>query len=163
VTNELDGTARDYLRHTLATVAYRGGKALRGAPPGFGSFRIGETSRTPSEILAHLCDLFDWALTLVRGQEAWRDSIPDTWDNDVQRFFSALRALDDVLAGPAALGCPWTRLFQGPMADALTHIGQVAMLRRLSGSAVRGENYFKAQIASGRVGPDQPAPRREFE
>lgn len=160
---ELQVNARDCLRHTLATLAYRGGKVLRGAPPGFGSFRVGATSRTPSEILAHVCDLFDWTLSLVRGQEVWRDSSPGTWDSDVQRFFNTLRTLDELLADRGSLGCPWTRLFQGPIADALTHIGQLALLRRLAGSAVRGENYFKAEISTGRVGPDQAAPRREFE
>jgi len=155
--------ARQYLRHSLATLAYRGGKVLRGAPPGFGSFKIGGTSRTPSEIVAHVCDLFDWTLSLVRGQEVWRDSSPGPWDSDVQRFFSTLRTLDELLAVPGSMGCPWTQLFQGPIADAFTHIGQLALLRRLAGSAVRGENYFKAEIVSGRVGPDQAAPRREFE
>jgi hypothetical protein len=160
---ELQVNARDYLRHTLATLAYRGGKVLRGAPPGFGSFRVGGTSRTPSEILTHVCDLLDWSLLLVCGQEVWRDSSPVTWDSDVQRFFGTLRTLDERLAAPGSLGCPWTRLFQGPIADAFTHIGQLALLRRLAGSAVRGENYFKAEIVSGRVGPDQAAPGRDFE
>lgn len=155
--------ARDYLRHTLATLAYRGGKVLRGAPPGFGSFRVGGPSRTPSEILTHVCDLLDWSLSLVRGQEVSRDSSPVAWDSDAQRFFDTLGTLDERLAVPGSLECPWTRLFQGPIADAFTHIGQLALLRRLAGSAVRGENYFKAEVVVGRVGPDQAAPRREFE
>jgi hypothetical protein len=155
--------AREYLRHALATLAYRGGKALRGAPPGFGAFKAGPTSRTPSQVLAHTCDLLDWGLTLVRNQEAWRDSPPADWDADVRRFFDGLETLDRELSSPHALGCPWARLFQGPIADALTHIGQLTMLRRLAGAAVRGENYFRADIVSGRVGPEQAAARREFE
>jgi hypothetical protein len=155
--------ARDFLRHSLATVAYRGGKALREAPAEFGSFKIGGDSRTPSEILAHICDLFDWALSLVRGSEVWRNSRPAAWDGDVQRFFQALAALEEHLSAPGSLGCPWTRLFQGPIADALTHIGQLTMLRRLAGSAVRAENYFRAEILLGHVGAHQHAPRREFE
>lgn len=102
-------------------------------------------------------------MSLVRGQEAWRDSSPVAWDNDVQRFFGTLGALDEHLGEPGSLGCPWTRLFQGPIADAFTHIGQLALLRRLAGSAVRRENYSKAEIVPGRVGPDQAAPRREVE
>jgi len=163
VDEELQVTAHGCLRHSLATLAYRGGKVLRGAPPDFGSFKVGDTSRTPSEILAHVCDLLDWALSLVRGQEAWRGSSPGPWDSDVQRFFGALGALDEFLAVPGSSRCPWTRLFQGPIADAFTHIGQLALLRRLAGSAVRAENYFKAEVVSGRVGPDQAAPQREFE
>jgi hypothetical protein len=161
--DELQVNARDCLRHSLATLAYRGGKVLRGAPLGFGSFKAGGASRTPSEIVAHVCDLLDWTLSLVRGQEVWRDSSPGPWDGEVQRFFSTLRTLDEHLAVPGSMRCPWTRLFQGPIADAFTHIGQLALLRRLAGSAVRGENYFKAEVVSGRVGPDQAAPRREFE
>jgi hypothetical protein len=153
---------RDCLRQSFATLAYRGGKVLRGAPPDFGSFKIGGTTRTPSEILAHVCDLFEWALSLACGKEVWRNSSPGSWDSDVQRFFTTLGTLDERVAGPNPLGCPWTRLLQGPIADAFTHIGQLALLRRLAGSAVRGENYFKAEIVMGRVGPDQAAPRREF-
>src|SRR5215467_4822374 len=59
LSNEPD---RMLLRHALATVAYRAGKALRGAPESFANFKIGETSRTPAQILAHLGDLYVWAL-----------------------------------------------------------------------------------------------------
>lgn len=151
------------VRHCLATLAYRGGKALRGAPPSFAAFSPGPDSRTPSGILAHLCDLLDWSTSLVRGAEVWQDSSPGAWDSDVRRFFQALDALDDEIAALSPTACSWSRLVQGPIADALTHVGQLAMLRRLAGSAVRGENYFKAEIVSGRVGPDQSAPRREFD
>jgi hypothetical protein len=163
VTEELHVNSREYLRHALATVAYRSDKVLRGVPLEFGSFRAGPGSRTPAEILAHLCDLVDWARSLASGRESWHDSAPGPWDGDVERFFAAVRALDDALAGEEPLECPWTRLFQGPMADALTHVGQLAMLRRLAGSAVRGENYFRAKIEAGRVGLGPPAPRRDFD
>jgi hypothetical protein len=154
--------AREFLRHSLATLAYRGGKVLRDAPDSFGGFRAGDTSRTPSEILAHLCDLLDWAASHVRGRETYRTSTPAGWDADVARFFGALRALDDALvqAGPPF---EWTRLLQGPIADALTHVGQLALLRRLAGFPVRGESYFRADITAGRVGSEQAAPRREFD
>jgi len=154
--------ARDYLRHAIATLAYRGSKVLREPPEDFGAFRIGDSSRTPAQILAHVCDLLDWAASLLNGKEAWRDSTPASWKDDVARFFQALRAVDDALSSPEPLPCPWPRLFQGPIADALTHVGQLAMLRRAAGAPVRGENYYKAEIIVGRVGPDQPTPRREF-
>ena len=153
---------REILRHTLATVAYRGGKALRDAPAGFAGFRAGDTSRTAGEILAHIGDLFDWALALVEGNHVWHDSTPLAWDLEVERFFKTLAAFDAYLAGERVLGFPPEKLFQGPIADALTHIGQIAMLRRLAGSPVRGENYSKADIAAGQVGVNQPAPRREL-
>jgi hypothetical protein len=153
---------RDLLRHTVATLAYRGGKAVRGAPPGFESFRPAPGSRSAGEILAHVGDLFDWALALARGAHVWHDSPPQSWEQDVSRFFTALAALDAELAAASALGCSEEALFQGPIADALAHVGQIAMLRRLAGSPIRGENYFKAEIRVGRVGADQAPSRVEF-
>lgn len=153
---------RELLRHALATVAYRGGKAVRDAPPAFDTFRGGETARSAGEILAHIGDLFDWALALARGTHVWHDSEPLAWDREVERFFRTLAAFDAMLAGHEPLGVPPEKLLQGPIADALTHIGQIAMLRRLAGAPVRGENYFQADIAAGRVGSEQAPPRREF-
>jgi hypothetical protein len=108
-------------------------------------------------------DLFDWALSMARGDAVWRDSQPLLWDTEVSRFFSALKKFDDYLASPEPLHTPAEGLFQGPIADALTHIGQIAMLRRLAACSIKGENYFKAEIVAGRVGVDQAAPRREFD
>ncbi len=153
---------RVMLRHTVATVAYRGAKALRGAPASFASHRAGESSRTPAEILAHVGDLFDWALSIARGAQAWLDSTPLAWDAEVARFFDAVARFNRYLASEAPLAASPERLFQGPVADALTHVGQIAMLRRMAGAPVRGENYFKAEILAGRVGPEQAPPRREF-
>jgi len=157
--------ARELLRHTLATVAYRGGKAVRGAPASFAAFKASESARTPAEILAHVGDLYDWALSLAKGAQAWRDSKPLPWDKEVARFFDAVGRLDDYLASDAPLAIPAEKLFQGPIADALTHTGQINLLRRLAGSAVRGENYRRADIEAGRVGPDQapPEPDAEFD
>ena len=155
--------ARQLLRHTLATLAYRGGKVLRGAPAGFSDFRAFETTRTPGQILAHICDLLDWGLSIARGKQEWHNSSPQVWEQDYQRFFAALSAFDACLASAEPLDSPAEKLFQGPVADALTHVGQIAVLRRMAGAPVRGENYFRAEIMAGRVGPDQAAPRREFD
>jgi hypothetical protein len=153
---------RQFLRHTIATLAYRGGKALRGAPETFAEFRIAESTRTPAQILAHIGDLLDWALSLAKGKQAWHDSAPPPWTDGVNRFFAALADLDAYLASDSPLGGPPEKIFQGPIADALTHVGQIAMLRRLAGSPVRGENYLRAAIAVGTVGADQPLPKSEF-
>src|SRR4051794_16428613 len=152
----------DMLRHTVATLAYRGGKALRGAPPEFASYRAGPDGRTAAEILAHVCDLFDWAITLADGRQAWHNATPQAWEADVARFFAGLEAFDGRLASGAALAVEPERLFQGPVADALTHVGQLAMLRRMGGCPMRGENYFVAEITAGRVGADQADPVRQF-
>jgi len=154
---------RALLRHTVATVAYRGGKAVRDAPASFATYSADGTPRTPAKILAHIGDLFDWALTQARGAEAWTDSTPLEWDREVERFFAALQRFDDYLASDAALSAPPERLFQGAVADALTHIGQLAMLRRLAGTRMKSENYSRAEIVAGRVGANQTAPRREFD
>ena len=158
----MDDPKRDLLRHTLATLAYRGGKTLRGAPATFAGFRAADKIRTPGEILAHIGDLLDWALSLVKGKQAWNTSQPLPWDQEVQRFHTGLAVLDQALAAAAPGAYPAEKLFQGPIADALTHVGQIAFLRRIAGSPVRGENYFRADIVPGRVGPDQPARRVEF-
>jgi hypothetical protein len=152
-----------FLRHAVATLAYRGGKALRGAPPEFAGFRAGPQTRTPAEILAHLGDLLDWARNLAGGQREFHESPPLAWEPGVERFFAALESFDRQLGSGAPLGFSAEKLFQGPIADALTHVGQIALLRRMAGSPVRGENYFVADIAAGRVGADQAAPRREFD
>ena len=158
----MDST-RAFLRHTLATIAYRGGKAIRGAPASFGEFRIGDSTRTPVQILAHIGDHFDWAFSTASGSPAWNASPPESWNEESARFFNGLEKLDAYLASEAPLGAPAEQLFQGPIADALTHVGQLTMLRRLAGDPVRGENYFIAGIYVGRVGPDQATARREFD
>ena len=156
-------TSLEFLRHTVATLAYRGGKALRDAPASFSSYRAGPTSRSAGEILAHVGDLLDWALHVAQGEYVYNETSPDSWDADVRRFHGGLAALDAYLASGAPLGYPAEQIFQGPIADALTHIGQIALLRRLAGSPVKGESYFKAKIEIGVVGSEQPAPVREFD
>ncbi|MEP7308450.1 MAG: hypothetical protein ABJA98_23345 [Acidobacteriota bacterium] len=153
---------RDLLRHALAAVAYRGRKAITDAPEGFAGFRAGDASRSPEEILAHIGDLFEWALSLVRGAQTWHDSPPLDWPREVTRFFDGLKAFDDALASDQALAAPAERLLQGPVADALTHVGQLTLLRRLAGAPIRGENYYAADMAAGRVGPVQAVPTREW-
>jgi hypothetical protein len=151
------------LRHIVATISYRGGKALRGAPAEFSNYRASATGRTPVEILKHLGDLFDWSLKLADGKHEWHDSETQQWDVEVARFFAGLEALDKRLASDTPLGCSEEKLFQGPLADALTHIGQIAMLRRMSGAPMRGENYFRAEIVAGRIGAEQAKPGFEFD
>jgi hypothetical protein len=154
---------RALLRHTVATLAYRSRKVLSDAPPGFPLFRPAEDGRSAAEILAHMGDLFDWALSLAEGRQTWREAEPLPWSEEVARFYSALRRFDDRLTDSAELQASCASLFQGPVADALTHLGQLAMLRRQVRRPVRGENYFKAEIVVGRIEPAaQAAPRREF-
>ncbi len=151
------------LRHAVATLAYRAGKTIHDAPPGFANFRAAPGARTPGEILAHLGDLFEWGLSIARGHQKWHSSQPLEWDKEVKRFFAALKSFDDYLSSGAALGVSAEKLFQAPIADALAHTGQLALLRRLAGAPIRGEDFFQAEIVAGRVGADQAAPAFKFD
>jgi hypothetical protein len=151
------------LRHTLATLAYRAGKAVRDAPPDFGRFTPAPGSRTAGQILAHMGDLMDWGASIVRGQQAWHNAPVQDWGADVRRFFEALARFDEAVAGLGADDPLQPMLFQGPIADALQHTGQLTMLRRLAGAPIRPENYYVADIVIGRVGADQAAPKREYD
>jgi hypothetical protein len=151
---------RELLRHTLAALAYRAARALDGAPDHFAGFA--GAGRLPVQILAHMGDLFDWALSAAVGKERWHTSQPSQWKQEKQRFFQSLGTFDAFLASGGPLQAPVERLMQGPVADALTHVGQLAMLRRLSGSPIRGENFYIAAIEAGQVGADQPAAAQPF-
>jgi hypothetical protein len=154
---------RDLLRHTLATLAYRGGKTLRDAPSSFGDFRACDGARTSRQILAHIGDLMEWALSMAQGKQHWHVSEPLAWDKERERFHAVLQRFDDFLASENALQAVPENLFQGPIADALTHIGQLALLRRMAAAPVKGENFFIAEVSAGRVGADQAPPKFEFD
>jgi hypothetical protein len=151
---------RELLRHTVATLAYRAARAIEGAPERFGEFQ--GVGRLPVQLLAHMSDLFDWALSAVQGNERWRTSKPHSWVIEQQRFFASLHAFDAYLASSEPLYASAEALFQGPIADALTHVGQLAMMRRLAGCGIRGENFYVAQIRAGQVGSEQPAAVQPF-
>jgi hypothetical protein len=151
---------RELLRHTLAALAYRAARALDNAPENYAAFDA--AGRQPLQILAHMGDLFDWALSMASGNPRWQNSQPLPWPEEEKRFFASLGAFDAFLASADPLHAPIERLFQGPVADALTHVGQLAMLRRLAGSPTRGENFYVAAIAVGQVTADQPAPVKMF-
>ena len=158
-----DDSARPFLRQLLATLAYRAAKVLRDPPDGFATTSFGETTRTPALIVAHMADLMSWGVSLARGENTWKPEGSGDWDAEVRRFLANLQALDTALAADGPFTASVNALIQGPLADALTHVGQLAMLRHLAEAPIRGENYFVAEIAVGRVGADQAAARREFD
>ena len=153
---------RTLLRHLLATLAYRAAKPLRDVPEGFAGFKASDRARTPVEILAHMGDLLDWALSGARGKMTWRQLAPQPWADEVNRFFASLSAFDAYLASDEEMHVRGEKLIQGPLADALTHVGQLSLLRGLAGAPVRGENYVRAHVEIGRVTVDQAAPQLEF-
>jgi hypothetical protein len=154
---------RMLLRHLVATLAYRAAKVLRDAPPGFDAVAVGPATRRPMQIMAHMADLMAWAITLARGDYVWQAEGGTEWSVEVQRFFAGLERLDRILALDPLLPASAETLIQGPLADALTHVGQLAMLRGMTGHPIRPESYARAEVVRGRVGLDQAAPAREFD
>src|ERR1700694_3098684 len=118
---------RDFLRHTLATLAYRGGNAVRNAPSGFAEFRGCESGRTAAQILAHVGDLLDWGLSIAQGKQNWNSAEPLAWDKETDRFFSSLQRFDDYLASAEPLHAQPEKLLQAPLAHASTHVGDIAL------------------------------------
>jgi len=162
MTSHAPDPQRELLRHALATIAYRGSKAIRNAPAGFSDFEVTEGVRPPGQILAHIGDLMDWAFSIAIGRREWRDSKPLPWDKEVERFFVTLKKFDDYLASSEPVHTSPEKLLQGPIADALTHVGQIAMLRRMAREPLKGESYYEAEIIVGRLGLEQAKPKREF-
>ena len=155
--------SRIMLRHLLATLAYRAAKVLRDVPIEFGRFEAGPSARRPVQIVAHMGDLMSWGISLARGEHVWKAEGSGDWNIEVNRFFDRLAGLDQALeTGPLAPGAE-EKLIQGPLTDALTHVGQLAILRGLAGCPVRPESYARAEIVVGRVGAAQSAPVREFD
>ncbi len=159
-----DPGARAFLRHVLATLAYRAGKTVRGTPDAFADWLASPDSNSPRTLLAHMGDLLDWSLRMARdGERRWTTATPLPWAAEQERFFAAIGALDQHLASDAPLRWDPGELFQAGLADALTHTGQLAMLRRLSGHKMKGENYSRAEIVAGRTGLEQVPPKPEYE
>jgi hypothetical protein len=154
---------RIMLRHLVATLAYRAAKVLREPPADFGAFHLGPAARRPAQIVAHMADLMSWGVTLAHGEHVWKAEGSDDWDAEVGRFFDRLGALDRALENVDLPEGAEEKLIQGPLADALTHVGQLAMLRGVAGAPVRPESYARADVVVGRVGMTQSAPVREFD
>jgi len=147
---------RDLLRHFLAAIAYRTQKALRGAPVGFADFRAAPGVRTPHELLRHMSDVLGYARTVFTGG-TWRAHKLPSLAGEIERFHAILEDLADLLAEREFAAATPKQLLQGPLADVMTHAGQLAMLRRLEGSPVPPENFIVAEVDAANLGPDQPA------
>ena len=151
------------LRQLAATLAYRASKVLRDVPPSFANFTCGASTRQPVQIVAHMGDLMAWAVTMADGDIKWIAGGSNDWDREVARFFDGLAAVDRALAADGPFKGSVDKLIQGPLADALTHVGQLALLRGMAGVPIKPESYARAKIETGRVGPDQAAPGYEFD
>lgn len=148
--------ADQVVRHALATLAYRANRVLEGAPAGFGDFDAGHGVMTPCKMLAHMSLILAYARAQLLGAEFQRPTEVDEWSMEVDRFFDTIGQLDRTIeAGIAADGATALRMFQGPILDAMTHVGQLSMLRRLAGSPTPRDHYIKATITIGRTGRDQ--------
>jgi hypothetical protein len=150
--------SRQLLQHFLAALAYRTQKALRGAPDGFADFRIAPTSRTPKELVRHMTSVIGYARTMFHGGQFTAVPLP-TFAEEVVRFHDTLALLSGDFADPRLTARISDRQFlQGPLSDAMTHAGQIAMLRRLTGSPVPSENFIFADVRADNVTADQPEP-----
>ena len=145
------------------TALVLGAEVLRNVPEGFGAASFGETTRRPVLIVSHMADLMAWAVRMTRGEMTWKAEGSEDWDTEIRRFFDHLASLDAALATEGPFAGSVEKLIQGPLADALTHVGQLALLRGLAGAPVRPESYARAEIVAGRVGMEQVAPAREFD
>jgi hypothetical protein len=149
---------RALLKHFLAAIAYRAQKALRGAPDSFADFKAGVNVRTPHEIIWHMAGVLGYARTFFQPG-VWQPDRLDNFDDEIRRFHLVLEGLGSLLEQETPRnGITLEQLLQGPLADAMTHVGQLAMLRRLAGSPVCPENFIYAMILAGNVSPDQAMP-----
>ena len=145
------------LRHFVAAIGYRSAKALRDAPPTFATFEAGEKSRTPRQLVRHMSGVLNYAIALVHEP---RPLLADraSYEAEVERYFALLRELAERLQDVELSDAAAERLLQGPLADAMTHVGQLALLRRLSGSPIPPEDFYQAAVDPRRLGLDQIAP-----
>lgn len=149
--DETSDLKRELFRHLLATLAFRGGVAVANTPEDFASFRLKEDVRTPAELLAHIGDCVEGSHYLMQGEFVYLNSKPLAWNEEIKRFFSKIKAFDAFLASDARLKQPIEKIMQGPIADSLTHVGQIVMLRRIAGFPVQVDNYFAAEFAPGEI------------
>jgi hypothetical protein len=150
--------SRRLLQHFLAALAYRTQKALRGAPESFASFRAGPTTRTPKELVWHMTGVIGYARTMFHGGRFTPPEVP-TFAEEVTRFHETLAALSaDFADSTLEARITDEQFLQGPLSDAMTHAGQLAMLRRLDGSPVASENFIFARVRASNVTAEQPEP-----
>ena len=149
---------RVLLQHFLAALAYRTQKALREAPPAFADFRAGANVRTPHELVWQMTRVVGYARTMLRGGEFKPPAMP-TFEREVERFHATLAALHaDLVDDGLQATITDEQFLQGPLADVMTHAGQLAMLRRLAGAPIPSENFIHANIFTDNVSQQQPPP-----
>jgi hypothetical protein len=153
---------RELLRHFLAAIAYRTQKALRGAPQHYPTFSAGNRTRTPIEIVRHMASLMGYVTThFVSGTYPVKPDPLPTFAAEVARFHENLQRVGDLLQGGTPLReITIEQLLQGPLADTMTHVGQLAMLRRLADAPIAPENFMYADIRADRLHAEQPPPAR---
>ena len=150
---------RELLRHFLGAIAYRTQKALRGAPDHYAAFSAGNRVRTPTELVRHMAGLMGYVRTFFHGGSYQAQPLP-SFTAEVERFHSLIEEVGKLLASGATCSLTTEQLLQGPFADAMTHVGQLAMLRRLAEAPIAPENFIYADIRADRLHADQPLPAR---
>lgn len=152
---------RELLRHFLAAIAYRTQKALRDAPEHYATFSAGNRVRTPVELLRHMTSLMGYVRTFFVGGSSPVTPEPlPTFTEEIARFHETIESVGSLLSGGTPCSISTAQLLQGPFADTMTHVGQLAMLRRLADSPVPPENFIYADIRPERLDANQPPPAR---
>lgn len=152
---------KELVRHFLAVLAYRAQKSLRSCPVNFAEFTAGSGIRTPHELVRHMNGVLHYALMVLRSNDLdYRGNLATlTWPEEISRFHDTLHHIDEELTGDKTVDEELLKpVLQGPLADAMTHVGQLGLLRRMSGSPVQAEHFLKANIETGRVGMEQSEP-----
>jgi len=142
-------TERELLRHLIATIVMRGRVAITDAAEDFDGFRVNNDARSPGEILAHIGDLLEGSFYLMKGEMRYLTSSPLEWKEEVARFLASAKRLDDLIASDVEFHQPIKKLIQGPIADALTHVGQIILLRRIAGNGTVAKDYFGTELTLG--------------
>ena len=147
----------EMLRHFLASITYRATKAIKNVPETYPAHDLGKGVKTPLRILHHITGVLTYAHSFFEHYDTTHIDVK-SWDAEVGEFYSILSKLDKSIQEKKPKEVTEEQLLQGPLSDAMTHIGQLSMLRRLADSPLPSENFIFADVRKGAVGPNQPDP-----
>ena len=135
--------------------------ATEGLRPEDLQFQFSDSSRTAEETLTHLLGLSNFVATVANGSPivlprdleelSWEDMRTKTLTNlkeAREKFASSDKATFDELVikfqrGENTSEVPFWNLLNGPLADAIYHVGQIVASRRASGNPIDpGVNVF---------------------
>jgi hypothetical protein len=141
---------KEFVRHFLATIYYRGIKYLSVDDITFNAFNPKNGIRTPAEILNHINGLLLYIQSFfIKHTNTHPEQ--QSFIKEVKRFKSVIQMLDStILSNDLTPQMTYEQLLQGPLADIMLHIGELSMQRKYSGNPADDiENYINADIKIG--------------